>query len=99
MERVAHTLCSHRELIVNWFKANKRFSSGVVEGLKNKAKLTMRKSYGFRSTEILAMDLYHALMKLPEPEPAYEFYRRVFYFNNIKVDIKIWRKPSCYLHS
>ena len=74
MKKVAHTLRYHRELIVNWFKAKKRFSSGIVEGLNNKAKLTMRKSYGFRSPEILEMALYHALGKLPEPELAHEFY-------------------------
>ena len=74
MKQVARTLRSHRELILNWFKAKKRFSSGIVEGLNNKAKLTMRKSYGFRSPEILEMALYHALGKLPEPELAHEFY-------------------------
>ena len=74
MKKVARTLRSHRELILNWFKAKKRFSSGVVEGLNNKAKLTMRKSYGFRSPEILQMALYHALGKLPEPELTHEFY-------------------------
>jgi transposase len=74
MKKVARTLRSHRELILNWFKAKKRFSSGVVEGLNNKAKLTMRKSYGFRSPEILEMALYHALGKLPALELAHEFY-------------------------
>jgi transposase len=74
MKKVARTLRAHRELIVNWFKAKKRFSSGIVEGLNNKARLTMRKSYGFRSPEILEMALYHALGKLPEPELAHEFY-------------------------
>jgi len=74
MKKVARTLRSHRALILNWFTAKKRFSSGIVEGLNNKAKLTMRKSYGFRSPEILEMALYHALGKLPEPELAHEFY-------------------------
>src|SRR3954467_2224258 len=31
------------------FRAQKLLSSGVVEGLNNKAKVTMRKSYGFRA--------------------------------------------------
>jgi transposase len=53
---------------------NTHFSSGIVEGLNNKAKLTMRKSYGFRSPEILEMALYHALGRLPEPELTHEFY-------------------------
>jgi len=74
MKKVARTLRAHRELILNWFKAKKRFSSGIVEGLNNKAKLTMRKSYGFRSPEILEMALYHALGQLPEPKLTHEFY-------------------------
>jgi Transposase len=48
MKKVARTLRAHRELILNYFRAKKQFSSGIVEGLNNKAKLTMRKAYGFR---------------------------------------------------
>lgn len=74
MKKVAKMIRRHRELILNWFKAKGKLSSGIVEGLNNKAKLTMRKSYGFRSPEILEMALLHALGKLPEPKPAHEFY-------------------------
>ena len=52
----------------------KEFSSGVVEGLNNKAKLTMRKSYGFRTFRILELALYHSLGKLPEPELTHDFF-------------------------
>ncbi|HUI39039.1 MAG TPA: transposase, partial [Candidatus Nitrosotalea sp.] len=38
--------------------------SGVVEGLNNKAKVTMRKSYGFRTYRVLEIALYHSLGKL-----------------------------------
>jgi len=38
MKRVAKTLRAHRELILNYFRARKQFSSGVIEGLNNKAK-------------------------------------------------------------
>jgi transposase len=58
-------------LILNYFRAKKLFSTGVVEGLNNKAKVTMRKSYGFRTFRIL---LYHSLGKLPEPESTHEFF-------------------------
>ena len=44
MKKVAKTLRSHRELILNYFRAKKQFSSGVVEGLNNKVKVTLRKS-------------------------------------------------------
>jgi transposase len=30
-----------------------------VEGLNNKAKVTMRKSYGFRTFRVLELALYH----------------------------------------
>jgi transposase len=74
MKKIARTLRSHRQLILNYFKAKKEFSSGVVEGLNNKAKVTMRKSYGFRTFRILELALYHSLGKLPEPELTHEFF-------------------------
>ena len=49
MKNIARSLRQHRELILNYFRAQKLLSSGVVEGLNNKAKVTMRKSYGFRT--------------------------------------------------
>jgi len=45
-----------------------------VEGLNNKAKVTMRKSYGFRTFRITELALYHSLGKLPEPELTHKFY-------------------------
>ena len=74
MKKVAKTLKGHRELILNWFKAKKAFSSGIVEGLNNKIKVTMRKSYGFRTLKCTEIALYHALGKLPEPDQAHRFY-------------------------
>ncbi len=74
MKKMAKTLRRHRDLLLNYFKAQKQFSSGVVEGLNNKAKVTMRKSYGFRTFRITELALYHALGKLPEPELTHEFY-------------------------
>ena len=49
-KKIAGSLRQHRELILKYFRAQKLISSGVVEGLNNKAKVTMRKSYGFRTT-------------------------------------------------
>jgi hypothetical protein len=42
MKKIARSIRQHRELILNYFKAQKLISSGVVEGLNNKAKVTMR---------------------------------------------------------
>jgi len=44
-----------------------------VEGLNNKAKVIMRKSYGFRTYRVLELALYHSLGKLPKPESAHDF--------------------------
>ena len=74
MKKIARMLRSHRALILNYFRAKKLFSSGIVEGLNNKAKLTMRKSYGFRTFEVTEIALYHALGKLPEPDIAHRFF-------------------------
>jgi transposase len=40
MKKIARMLRNHRPLILNYFKAKKQFSSGIVEGLNNKAKVT-----------------------------------------------------------
>ena len=67
MKKVVGTLRTHQHLLLNWFRAKGQFSAGVVERLNNKAKVTMRKSYGFRTPETLELALYHNLAKLPEP--------------------------------
>jgi transposase len=72
MKKIVKMLRSHKELILNWFKADGELSSGVVEGFNNKAKMTMRKAYGFRSIEHLQI-AYHALGNLPEPKITHRF--------------------------
>jgi transposase len=74
MKKIARTLRSHRDLILNYFKARKEFSSGVVEGLNNKAKVAMRKAYGYRTFRVLELSLYHTLGKLPEPPLTHRFF-------------------------
>ena len=74
MKKFARSVRTHRELLLNYFRARKQFSSGVIEGLNNKAKLTMRKAYGFRSFRATELALYHVLGKLPEPKLAHSFY-------------------------
>jgi transposase len=60
--------------LLNYFEARKEFSSGVVEGLNNKAKLVMRRSYGFRTFRVLELALYHSLARLPEPTLAHKLF-------------------------
>jgi transposase len=67
-------LRKHSELILNWFRAKKSLSSGVVEALNNNAKLTIRKAYGFKSFATLQVALFHALGDLPEPQVTNKFW-------------------------
>ena len=60
--------------ILNYFRTRKQFSNGIVEGLNNKVKVNMRKSYGFRSFRVTEITLYHSLGKLPEPELTHTFF-------------------------
>ena len=73
MKKIARMLRSHRGLILNWFRAKELISLGAVEGLNNKAKVTTKKAYGFKSYEVIKIALYHTLGKLPEPEGTHRF--------------------------
>jgi transposase len=73
MKKVARMLRSHRELLLNWFRARGTISSGVMEGFNNRLKLTTRKSYGFRTFRAAEVALYHTLGSLPEPEWTHRF--------------------------
>jgi len=73
MKDVARSLREHEELLLNGFRAKGEISSGIVEGFNNKAKLTMRKAYGFRSSEGIEIALYHQLGNLPEPQVTHRF--------------------------
>ena len=73
MKKVARMLRSHRKLLLNWFRAKGAVALGAVEGLNNKAKVTSRKAYGYRSFDVLKIALYHTLGDLPEPEFTHKF--------------------------
>jgi len=73
MKKIARSLRQRGELILSYFRVQKLLSNEVVEGLNNKAKFTMRKSYGFR-TFCLELALYHSIGKLPKPESTHEFF-------------------------
>jgi transposase len=64
----ARTLRRHRPRLLNWFHARRSIVAiGAVEGFNNKARVTTKKAYGFRSYEHVEIALYHALGNLPEP--------------------------------
>ena len=74
MKDIAKMLRRHQELILNWFRAKKRFNNGIVEGLNLKWNLTVRKAFGFRTLKALQIASFHQLGDLPEPKFTHEFY-------------------------
>jgi transposase len=65
--KLARTLDEHRELLLNWFRARGELALGAVEGLNNKARVTTKLAYGFRSYDHGEIALFHRLGNLPEP--------------------------------
>ncbi len=66
-------LQNHQALVLNWFSTGKQHSSGAVEGMNLKAKLALRKAFGFRSYQNYELALYHTLGHLPAPDDAHRF--------------------------
>jgi len=74
VQKFARTVRAHRELLLNYFRAKKQFSSGVIEGQNNKAKVTLRKAYGYRTFRIAGLSLSHVLGRLLEPKLTHRFF-------------------------
>lgn len=74
MKKVAKTIRKHKPLLLNFFEAKNKISLGAVEGQNNKAKVVIRKSYGFKTAEVLKIMLYHKLGKLEVPELAHKYF-------------------------
>ena len=74
LQTVARSLHENRAILLNYFRARKSISGGVIEGLNNKVKVTFRKSYGFRTDHAREIALFHVLGKLPEPQITHGFF-------------------------
>ena len=74
MKKIAKMLRRHEKLIMNWFEVKNSISLGAVEGLNNKLKASIRKSYGFRTFDALQVALYHRMGALPEPKRTHRYF-------------------------
>jgi transposase len=74
IKKVAKRLRRHHELLLNYFSFKERLSNGIVEGFNLKAKLTMRKSFGFKRFATAEVALFHTLGNLPVPPATHRFY-------------------------
>lgn len=59
--------------VLTYFRAKRQFTSAAVEGMNNKARISLARSFGHRSFEVLQLVLYHTLGKLPEPPSQHKF--------------------------
>lgn len=73
LKKVARMLRRHEPLILNWFRAKGEISSGAVEGMNSKIRVTTRRAYGFRTYRAMEVALYHNLGKLPEPPATHRY--------------------------
>jgi len=74
LKKFSRSMRRHQPLIMNYFRARGVLSSGVVEGLNNLAKVTMRKSFGFKTADTLKLSLYHQLGDLPVPQLTHKLW-------------------------
>jgi transposase len=73
---LARTLRKHRVELLNWIRARAKnaFAMGAVEGFNNKARVTTRMAYGFRTYKHAEIALFHRLGELPVSSwPAHRF--------------------------
>lgn len=68
MKKFVATLRNHEDLLMNYFKANELYSSGILEGLNLRINLCIKKAYGYRSFELLKTFIYCTLKYLIEPK-------------------------------
>lgn len=73
MVKVATMLENHHELLLNYFRAKRKYNNAVTEGLNHKARVSLAKAYGHRSFDVMQTALYHSLADLPEPPLAHRF--------------------------
>ena len=62
------------DLKLHRYQHGDKTDAALIERLNNKAKVTMRKAYGYRTFRIAELSLYHVLGRLPEPKLAHKFF-------------------------
>lgn len=67
-------LRKHQTILLNWFRAKDQRFSGIAEDFNNKAKVTIKKAYGYKTYDAAETALHHALGALPVPKTTYKFF-------------------------
>jgi transposase len=73
VKKVARMLRRHEQLLLNYFRAKRQYTNAVTEGMNHKARVSLARSFGHRSYQVLETVLYHTLGALPEPPSQHKF--------------------------
>jgi hypothetical protein len=73
LKKVACMLRPHEKILLYDFQAKRQSESRAVEGLNNRARVSLEHGAGYRSSETLKLVLYHALRKLFESPWPHKF--------------------------
>lgn len=73
IKKFVSTLRNHEDLLMNYFKAGKLYSSCIVEGLDLRINLYLRKAYHYLSFELLKIFIYQIFGDFPEPKFTHKF--------------------------
>ena len=73
MQKARNTLQKQRPLVLSRFRTERAYSSGAVEGISNKAKLSHRKAYGIQFYKAFELAACRILGNLPEHHLAERF--------------------------
>ncbi len=52
----------------NWLAAKKEFSSGIMEAMNHRIKLTIGNAHGLLTLHVAEIGFYHTLGRLPGPK-------------------------------
>ncbi len=72
--KVVRERCGQALNVLDPFHVAKRqYTNAMVEGMNHKARVSLARSFGHRSFEVLKLVLYHNLGELPEPPCSHKF--------------------------
>ena len=73
LKKFVKTVRRHWDLILNYFRTKKQYSSGVIEGFNRKVNLITRKAYGYRSFDTWKTMVLFEMGHLEMPQMTHEF--------------------------
>jgi hypothetical protein len=76
LKTIAASLTEHREILLNYFRAKKAISGGVIEGLNNKVKVTFRSRMASAPTRLEKSRFFMCLVSYPNRNSSMVSFRQ-----------------------